>query len=407
MSGTLARAVTLKRLLVLAVLAALASVALVSSAGAGGIRDWEPCPDAGGVLTCPVGTEGVPYSIKFRAVEEPPCSPGEDVWVIDNGSPPPGLTLASDGTLSGTPTQAGTYRFWVEMQLPDNDHCNGTADTTQEEFTITIVPGVPRLVIGPESAPPGTVSVPYSLQMTATVSDPKTWSIVDGALPPGLVLGPTDGLISGMPNILGTYTFTIRATLPDQRTDTKALGIAVRSPLAIVGTVPPSEVGVRVSAPFAATGGSAVYTWFLTGALPPGLTLAPNGTIAGTPTAAGTFPYAVTVTDTEGRTATYTGSSTVAERLSISTQVLRPGKVGRFYQAKLRTLGGVAPATWRIKRGPLPRGVRFDRTLGLLVGTPTRARTYRITVEATDSLRVKSSKTVVLVVRAAKKPKNG
>jgi large repetitive protein len=399
--------VSLKRLLPLLVLACVTAAVLVSAAPAGGIRDWEPCPDSGGTLTCPAGTVGVPYTIKFRAVEEPPCQPGEDVWVIDNGSPPPGLSLGTDGTLSGTPSQAGTWTFWVEMQLPDNDHCNGTADTTQEQFSISISPGVPRLIIGPESAPPGTVSVQYSLQMTASLSDPKTWAIVDGALPPGLALGPSDGLISGMPTAEGTYSFVVRAALADDRSDTKVLGIAVRSPMAIANAeTPASEVGVRFLLPLAATGGTGTFAWSLTaGTLPPGLVFAPNGAIAGTPTTPGAYPFTATVTDTEGRTASYTSTVAVAERLDIVTRRFRSGKVGRYYQARLRSSGGVTPATWRIKRGPLPRGVSFDRERGLFYGTPRRARTYRIAVEIRDSLRVRATETVVLVVKAAKKPK--
>jgi hypothetical protein len=35
-----------------------------------------------------------------------------------SGELPPGLTLSSDGTLVGTPTQAGTYEFTVEAVNP-------------------------------------------------------------------------------------------------------------------------------------------------------------------------------------------------------------------------------------------------------------------------------------------------
>jgi len=401
--------VSWKRLLPLVVVACAAAAALVSVASAGGIRDWEPCPDGGnGLLVCPQGTTGAPYSIKFRAVEEPPCQPGEDVWVIDNGSPPPGLSLATDGTLSGTPTQAGTFNFWVEMQLPDNDHCNGTADTTQEQFSITILPGVPRLVIGPEQSgvPVGTVSTPYSLQMTATVPDSKTWSIADGALPAGVTLVSTNGLISGTPTTAGTYAFTVRAEIDPQRVDTKTLAITVRDRVAIgTAVTPPSEVGVPFLMPLTATGGTGTFAWSVSsGAMPTGLGLTPTGAIVGKPAEAGRFAFTVTATDAEGRTGAHPTTLTVAERLAVVAQRLRPARQGRFYQVRLKTTGGVQPAIWRIKRGPLPRGMRFDRQLGLLYGTPTRARTYRMQFEAQDALRVRSAGTVTLVVKAAPKP---
>lgn len=54
---------------------------------------------------------------------------------------------------------------------------------------------------------------------------------------------------------------------------------------------------------FSAAGGTAPFTWALSGTVP-GLNLATNGTLAGTPTEAGTFSVTVSVTDTAGRTST-------------------------------------------------------------------------------------------------------
>jgi hypothetical protein len=404
----------LKRLLALAVLACVTAAVLVSAAPAGGIRDWEPCPDSNGLLTCPPGQEGVPYSIKFRSVEEPVCRPGDDTWHIINGSVPPGLSLGLDGTLSGTPTQAGSYRFWVEMRLPDIEGvCNGTADTSQEEFGITIAPGIPRLVIGPETTSPGTVGLAYSLQMTASVSDPKTWTINSGVLPAGLELNPSTGLISGTPTTPGSYTFEVLARMnADARADTKVLGITVRDALAISATDPfsatrraPAEVSAPFSATLGATGGEGTYTWSLaSGTLPPGLTFA-AGVIEGTPTVAGDYRFVIRVVDAEARSASYPGRVTVAAKLTFLTpRLLAPATAGRSYRAKLTTTGGVKPVAWRLVSGPLPRGIRFDRFLGVLSGFPTRPGRYTITIEARDELDVVTSRTFRLVVKPAPKP---
>ena len=91
----------------------------------------------------------------------------------------------------------------------------------------------------------------------------------------------------------------------------------------------------------------------------------------------------------------------VAPKLDIATQRLRPGRVGKLYRAKLVALGGVQPKLWRVK-GRLPRGVKLDRTTGVLLGTPKKAGTYRITVEVTDALQVKSTESFVIVVTAPK-----
>ena len=411
MSATLAAAVRPRRLLSLVVLACVAASVLVAAAPAGSIDDGDPCPKNGANdLVCPTGTEGTSYSIKFHADEDPPCAPGDDKWTATNGSVPPGLSLAENGRLSGTPTQAGTYQFWIEMKLPDYwipEESRGCSsrDNSEEHVTLTIAPGLPRLVIGPESAPAGTVSSQYSLQMTASVGDPKTWSVVDGALPPGLALGATDGRISGMPTTAGTYVFTIRAAVnSDSRADTKVLGIAIRDRVAITAEdAPASEVTVPFQQLLSATGGTAAFTWALaSGTLPPGLVVGPTGTIAGTPTTPGNFRFSVSATDTEGRVATLTQTLRVAARVAVATSTFRPAKVGRYFEGRLRARGGVQPVFWKLKRGPLPRGIRFDRQLGLFYGTPTKAGRYRVLVEVRDALRVVATQTVRITVQATK-----
>jgi hypothetical protein len=413
----LGRAVSPKRLAFLVVLASLAAVVLVSAAPAGSIDDGDPCPKGGnGNLVCPVGTEGVPYSIKFHGDEDPICAPGDDKWYA-NGGTPPGLTLVENGQLSGTPTQAGTYEFWLELKLPDYTNPDGSGcssrDNSEERVVITINPGIPKLTIGPESAPVGTVSTPYSLQMTATVADPKTWSVSSGSLPPGLALDPSTGVISGMPTAAGAFTFEVLARMvSDSRSDTKVLGIVVRDPLRITADeafTPARRAQAEVSAPFtavlAATGGEGTYTWALSnGALPSGLTLT-DGVIEGTPGIAGVYRITVTVTDAEGRIANYLARIVVAQKLAIVTRALRAGTVGALYRAKLLTVGGVKPTWWTLLRGSLPRGVRLDSFRGTLSGKAKKEGRYRLTFEAQDELGITAKRTFMLVVKPAKKQK--
>jgi hypothetical protein len=203
--------------------------------------------------------------------------------------------------------------------------------------------------------------------------------------------------------------FSVRAALADGRADTKGLEIIVRQPLAIAAARPLTtgastqwEVGVPFSAKLSASGGSGTYTWSVAeGVLPSGFALAADGTLAGRAQTAGTYRATLRLTDTDGRTADYDAGFSVSSRLAISTLKLRSGKVGRLYRAKVATSGGIAPKKWKIKRGPLPRGIRFDRTLGVLSGTPTRPGRYRVTFEATDGLKVTASKTLVIEVLAS------
>jgi hypothetical protein len=65
------------------------------------------------------------------------------------------------------------------------------------------------------------------------------------------------------------------------------------------------QVGVAIT-PFdlEATGGTGPYTWSVVSGLPPGLAVAPDGTVSGTPTTAGGYEVVVEVTDSAGTPAT-------------------------------------------------------------------------------------------------------
>jgi len=402
--------VGLKRLLLLVALAAVVSLVVVPWAVASPFDGAKMGCVGEDPMTCPSGTVGQPYSLPLYILPAD-GKRGEDyscaTFRVTSGTFPPGLTFANDA-IQGTPTQAGTFESYVTVDYPG---CGKPA--SDQRLIISINLGVPKLTLGPESAATGTTGAPYSLQMTASVADAKTFSISGGALPPGLALDASSGLISGTPTTAGTYDFTVYAKVnADSRSDTKALEIVVRTPLTISAADPFSsarraqgEVGIPFDATLEAAGGLGPYTWTLaSGTLPSGLTLA-EGAISGTPRSAGTFAFVARATDAEGRVANYPARVVVADKLAIQTTLFRPAKVGKLYGARVKTSGGVAPSTWHITAGSLPRGIRFDRATGVLSGTPRKAGRYSLTFEATDSLGVVARKTLRLSVIAAPAPK--
>ena len=409
----------LKRLSLLVVLAAFVSLVVVSAAPAGNFDEPRMGCIGEDPAVCAPGTTGTPYELRIEVVDDE--DEGCAVYSVSSGSLPSGLSLTRDvvnetgyGLISGTPTQAGTFDFYLTVKYDRETNCLLTPKPQSDDrFRITVVPGLAKLTLGPESTTPGTRGTPYSLQMTATAEGPKTWSISAGALPPGLSINTETGLISGTPTASGQFDFQVYAKMNgDTRSDTKFLGILIRDPVTIFADEPftaarvaPGEVSAPFDAMLTATGGNGTYTWTLAdGTLPPGLLFA-EGAISGTPRTAGVYRFTVRATDSEGRVANYAARMAIAEKLTISTRVVAPGRVGKFFQRKLATTGGMKPALWRLVRGPLPRGVFFDRGAGVLYGYPTRPGVFRVTVEATDSLGVKALKTLRIVIIAPPAPK--
>ena len=76
-----------------------------------------------------------------------------------------------------------------------------------------------------ETLPNGVLGTEYSATLVANGSDPITWSLENGALPPGLNLYE-NGKIIGIPETTGKFNFTVKA-LNSEDFDTKALSINI------------------------------------------------------------------------------------------------------------------------------------------------------------------------------------
>ncbi len=352
------------------------------------------------------GVVGTPYNFQF--VGRNGCPPYNFVFL--SGSLPTGLSMDSGGTISGTPTQAGIFQFWVELR--DSGCSGGTCPpagnscsaASQRPFTIEITE---KLTVTSGALAPATVGVPYSSKLTAAGGGSLTWSIASGGLPAGLTLG-ADGTIAGTPAAATPAPVTFVAQVTDgTRTDSKSLTLDVVDPVAVTQpTFADAEVEHALTpTTLAATGGRTPYTWALVGA-PAWITLDPaSGLLDGTPTAAGSFPVQVSVKDVYGTTATLNLTVTVKAKVTVKTAKLPVTKVGKLYQATLRTVGGVAPFTWKVTAGKFPVGIRLDRKAGVLSGMSRKAGTFPLTFMVTDSLGETSDVSLTLTVNALPKKK--
>jgi len=352
----------------------------------------------------PIGVVGQPYKHQFNGAGG--CGPDPNVpgsglpyqFSILSGGLPPGLSLSKSGLISGTPTVAGNWSFWVELSDEDPPSAAWCVpEKSQRAFTIDVMPG---LFIQQQSLAPTIRGVPYGFQLTAAGGGTQTWSIASGQLPPGITLS-SSGALSGTPTQTGDFTFVVKVTDGSVRSDTETLTLKVVDPLSVTGPAPtpPAEVGKPFVVAPTAAGGTVPYAWTLTqGTLPAGLTLdAATGKIAGTPTVAGLASLTLTATDASGFKATLPLVVDVKAKLAIATKRLGPWKVGRLYKKQVSIKGGVLPVKWTI-RGKLPLGVRFNTKTGAFVGTPRKAGVFRATVQVKDSLGALSKQTFVITV---------
>ena len=335
-----------------------------------------PDPSLSGVP--PEGVVGTAYTTTITAAG----GTAPLTMKLASGTLPAGLTFnASTGVISGTPTAAGTSTF--SIQLTDS---SVTPYTVTANESITVVNPVPPLTLIGGPQPIGEVGFPYTTSLVATGGvTPYAWSIVAGALPAGLTISPTTGVISGTPTAAGTSNFTVQVEDATNATATAAASITILSPLTLSGgPQPEGTVGVAYSTSLTAAGGSTPYAWSISvGSLPPGLGInAATGLISGTPTTKGTFDFTVQVKDSLGATATAAVSITINSPLSM-TNTLPNGTVGVSYSATIGATGGTTPYACSITAGTLPAGLALG---GCTVsGTPTTAGSSTVNVKVTDA----------------------
>jgi len=128
---------------------------------------------------------------------------------------PTGLTLSSDGVISGTPTvKNGSYSATVTVK--DDAGISVSKNLTIDVAGEFAIDGCTSSVSAPCALPAGKVGVNYSYTLSFSIGDPAVpvvWAI-KGNLPAGLVFDATNGIISGIPaaGSAGTYVFIVTAT---------------------------------------------------------------------------------------------------------------------------------------------------------------------------------------------------
>ncbi|MCC5069121.1 putative Ig domain-containing protein [Xanthomonas campestris] len=247
----------------------------------------------------PAATRGTAYSQTLSASG----GTAPYTYAVSAGNVPAGLTLASNGTLSGTATVEGSFNFTVTAT-------DANTFTASQAYAVTVAG--PNLALPASSLPAGTAGQAYAATIAPATGGtaPYSYALTAGALPSGVVLDAATGTLSGTPTVSGTFNFTLTVTdsTPSpaaQANQSYTLSIAGATLVPGQSTLPPAVRGTPYSQVLTATGGVAPYTYSLaSGTLPAGLTLASNGVLSGTPTAEGSTSFTIAVADAGNATAT-------------------------------------------------------------------------------------------------------
>jgi hypothetical protein len=316
----------------------------------------------------PNGQVGVPYVGVIGASG----GTGSYTFALTGGKLPDGLTLSSNGSVTGTPTTPGTFSFSVNVT-------DSAGATNGRGFTVTIIPA-PLVISGGTNS--GTSGSPINSTFTITGGIGPYKCSVSGDLPPGTTFSGCT--LSGTPTTPGTYTFRVTVTDSTGTTTFKDVTITIApATLTLAGTVGGGQVGVAYSGQLTASGGTQPYSYSASG-LPDGLSVASSsGAITGTPGTAGPFTINAAVVDSTGAKATATFNIVIAPPdLVITTTSLPDGTVGVAYSAAVRATGGVQPYTFTISG--LPDGLTGNSS-GAISGTPTTAGKFTVNVSVKDN----------------------
>jgi hypothetical protein len=346
-----------------------------------------PGPSFNSQTTLATGVVGTAYDAA------PAITGGQTPYTFSlvGGQLPPGLSLGGNGHVTGTPLQTGSFSF--AMQARD-----AAGSQTQATFTMSIVNGL--TISTPPVLAGASLGVAYQAALGAAGGTPPyTFSVTAGSLPAGLSFH-SDGRIDGTPTAAGSFQFTAAVTDAGGTSASKPLSLAVAGALTITTapTLPPAVLGASYNATLSANGGTPPYTWSITaGAIPPGLNFA-AGTLAGTPTAAGTFTFTAAAADSASVTVSKVLSVTVAPGVTVTSSATPPdATAGVAYAFALAAAGGQAPYSWRVTNGALPDGLSLSGASGMIAGTPVAAGTFNFTLEVTDATGLKGSQTLTLI----------
>lgn len=310
---------------------------------------------------------------------------------IDLSRVPSWLSPVQNGTkiyLSGIPSSAGTTSFTLTGHYGEH--------TVSKTYRLNVKP---QMTINADDISAGTGDfIDFKPSVTSVSVDLSNaefiWSIVSGDFPVGLSIDKSTGNISGYVDEVGEYVFTLGVSAENVSVSSVTKTITLRvtgitTTISIITeTLPSAQINTYYSEKLSCDVSSAftVQWGIVSGELPDGFTLSPDGVISGITPSAGRYPFSVSLTALREIGSTVTPIMTVSrdftltvtaspisptpvytDSVDIKSIYLPDGAIGTGYRAVL--ISEPSGALWRHSGGLLPPGLTLSSD-GVISGVP-------------------------------------
>jgi hypothetical protein len=317
-------------------------------------------------ITSPVnatGKQGYPFNFVTPVNGSPPFTFGA-IGLPDGLSMDP-----TNGVISGVPEVAGVFDITLFAT-------NALQTVAAGDLVVTLADDIPVFTCATNAA--GQQGESFSYTITAT-NDPMTFSA--SPLPDGLSVDSTNGVISGVPLVTGSFPITIEVTNAyGSDTETLTLALATSAPVITSRLLINGQQGQSLSYSIQ-TSNSAVS--FSASPLPAGLSLNPaTGVISGLPLVSGSLPITIGAVNPYG-----SDSQTLTLNLATGQPVITSSlnatggeeQMGFAYTIEASD----SPATFWADN--LPVGLIVNTNTGAITGTPLYAGDYAVPLFAANA----------------------
>ena len=346
-----------------------------------------------GTETLPMAVQGVGYDFQFDV--DYGTSP--TTFRILDGDLPEGLSLESNGSISGAPEETGNFGITVVAE-------DAAGATVAESTSSEVKPGCTS---DPVTFPDWTAGRPFKpMILTASGGDGDIRWTSKPSVPTGMYLS-NGGLLTGKPRDAGVYEFEIVARCDGgSRAVLEVVWNVNPKPEIITTEVPEWAADRPYSAEVETEGGTQPVRLTVSGGqLPPGLTIEAEGmatAVSGTPTEPGTYAFAITLRDARGAEVNRAYQLVINETPEI-TEVEIDWTVGKSISRSFTGKEYIAPQQWRLSAGEIPAGMylRLDGMDAQVHGTPGETGEHVFAIDFEDEMGALESVRFTLTIHAA------